>query len=55
MRIILNDFRLGTFGINDISPIITTVKSKIFHPSLRYDLLCIINPNARILRTHSAV
>lgn len=34
-RIVLNDFRLGMFGIIDIRLIITTVKSNMFQLSLR--------------------
>jgi hypothetical protein len=55
MRNTRRDFRFGTSGIKEISPTITTVKSKMFHPSLRYDFLCRIKPKAIILRMHSAV
>lgn len=31
--IVLNDLRLGTFGMRDIIPMITTIKSRTFHGS----------------------
>ena len=35
IRITLNDFKFGTSGIKEMRPIMTTTKSRMFHPSLR--------------------
>ena len=53
--IFLIDFRFGTVGINEIRPTITTIKSRMFHGSLKYEVLCIKKPNAIILKPASAV
>lgn len=53
--IFLIALRLGTVGINEIRPTMTTIKSRMFHGSLKYEVLCRKKPNAIILNTASDV